>query len=368
MTAVFHPVNWLRPAARAPVSASPSLFRPGNDFPSHFGRKAGAAAIHRARAHNRDPASRRMGAGWYGYCNPVGWNSCFSIPGKGEILKPAAKALLASFPLFRLFGVPVRAHFTWLLFVAGYMVLGSWGHRHALVRALDIGLIVVLVFGSLLVHEFGHVFVARRHGCHASRIVMLPIGCAVILEEPPRAPYELWMALAGPLASAALAIASGFGWIFLDIRFRYEFDAVRSILGILFEFNLLLAAFNLVPCFPMDGGRIARSLLARIIGRFSRRRETDALVAATFIAVRCIAWPAAIGAVALCFFTGGAWPYYIFIFGLLLVAGEAELWVLRDSGRPVPIAPERPPIPPLEAPGIPAGLPPGVPFGGSPRT
>lgn len=243
------------------------------------------------------------------------------------------KLLLSSVFLFRLFGVPVRAHFTWLLLVAGLLAAGSRGYLDTFSRVRTIGLFIVLVFGSLLVHEFAHVLVARRHGIRASRILILPFGCAVMFERPPHAPYELWLALAGPLASALLGMVSGLALLFGDRPSGFGTAAASPILLVLFEFNILVAGFNLLPCFPMDGGRILRSLLARIVRRFSRLSEADSFLAATFIAVRCFAWPLAAGAIAFSWFTGGGWVYYALLFPLFILVGEGELWLLRDSRR-----------------------------------
>ena len=249
------------------------------------------------------------------------------------------RTLFASVFLFRLFGVPVRAHFSWLIFVTGFIILDSRGQSNPLLRVLEIGFVLFMLFGSLLAHEFAHVLVARRNGCRVTRIVILPIGCFVQLDEPPHAPYELWMALAGPLASVALSVASGLCLILLDWQFRFGYIRMRALLMVLCEFNIIVAAFNLIPCFPMDGGRILRSLLVRIIRRIAPHRKTDATYIATIVSVRCVAWPIAIATIAVTCIHAEIWIQTV-IFSLMILAGEAELWLLRnpENADPVEIA------------------------------
>jgi Zn-dependent protease len=243
------------------------------------------------------------------------------------------KVLLASLPLFRIFGVPVQAHFTCLLYVAGFM---AWiGYEERSLREVEVvGLIFVLVFGSLLVHEFAHVFAARRCGCRTSRILLLPIGCVAELEAMPRELNEIWVALAGPMASAALGIVS-----FLALRplahqvylpFGHARSLARSIMTMLCFFNLLIASFNLIPCFPMDGGRILRSLLALLIKRASPRGAADAFFLASRISVRYVARPVATGFIVVtCLYTH-IWMDVV-LFTLIILAGEAELSLLRGA-------------------------------------
>jgi len=237
------------------------------------------------------------------------------------------KAICASLPLFRAFGVPVRAHSTWLLYVAGFMVLVGWERGSFIRGAIRIGFFFALLFGSLLVHEYAHVFVARRYGCRASRILLLPIGCVTQIENLGRAPHELWIALAGPVASGVLGIACGL--ILLPLDHGYGFWTAHTILSILCYVNFLVAGFNMIPCYPMDGGRILRSLMALLIKRISARDAAGASILATRIAVRYIGWPIAVGMVAASCLYLHDWMYVV-IFSLLILAGEAELWLLRN--------------------------------------
>lgn len=233
----------------------------------------------------------------------------------------------ASVTLFRISGVPVRAHFTWLLYVAGLTAWICWG-RWTWRAMLAVGIILIVALGSLLVHEFAHVLVARRYGCKTSCILLLPIGCVADLEEMPCGPHEIHMALAGPLASTALGIASYLALLPLAHQFGYGFRIARAIVLMLCLFNFIVAGFNLIPCFPMDGGRVLRSLLSLLIGRASPGRASDAFLLATRIAVRYVARPLAVGLIVVsCLFTR-LWMHAV-LFSLMILAGEAEFRQLQ---------------------------------------
>jgi Zn-dependent protease/CBS domain-containing protein len=194
-------------------------------------------------------------------------------------MKPnAPKENTWSFRLGRLFGVDVYVHFTFIL------LLGFIGVAHGLAqRSWDAALNGVLFFAGIflcvLLHEFGHVLAARRYGIKTRDVTLLPIGGVARLERMPDKPaQELAVALAGPAvnvviaAGLALGLGLGGGW--------QPLAALSTTGGNLFErllfANLFLVAFNLLPAFPMDGGRVLRSLLAM---RMSAVRATH--IAAT---------------------------------------------------------------------------------------
>jgi Zn-dependent protease/CBS domain-containing protein len=161
-----------------------------------------------------------------------------------------------------IFGVPVRFHFTFVLLLVFLLFIGVGGQQTLATTALY----VLALFASVLLHELGHTLVARRYGIRTIEIVMFPIGGVSRPERPPKAREELWIALAGPMVNLLIAVAL-LGWIysrqgFVDLeQLREPTDAnlaQRIGLG-----NLALCFFNLLPAYPMDGGRILRSLLAR---------------------------------------------------------------------------------------------------------
>jgi Zn-dependent protease/CBS domain-containing protein len=168
----------------------------------------------------------------------------------------------------QLFGVPVRLHFTFILFVL-FLVLSARGAQSMIFNAVYI----VALFTSVLLHELGHASVARRYGIRTLDIVLYPIGGVARLERMPRPKEELWIALAGPAVNVLIAIALGAWLIYMNATLDPRAVAsptddnlfTRIALG-----NLILAGFNMIPAFPMDGGRVLRALLAR------RRPEEEA--------------------------------------------------------------------------------------------
>ena len=126
-------------------------------------------------------------------------------------------------------------------------------------------LFVVFLFVSVLFHELGHAVTARRYGIRTLEIVLYPIGGVARIEKsaPPKA--ELWIALAGPFVNIVIAglLLGGLLLARHSMRLDRILEATdENILERIAAANLLLAAFNMVPAFPMDGGRVLRALLA----------------------------------------------------------------------------------------------------------
>lgn len=162
----------------------------------------------------------------------------------------------------QVFGVPLRLHFTFVLLMIFIITLGVRGGESAIFNVIY----VIALFSSVLLHELGHVGVARRYGIRTLEIVMYPIGGVAKLERSPKPREELWIALAGPLVNVLIAAA-----LFAYLGYmRAEIDpnvmarpTDANLLARIAIGNLILAAFNMVPAFPMDGGRVLRALLAR---------------------------------------------------------------------------------------------------------
>ena len=162
----------------------------------------------------------------------------------------------------KILGVPVRLHFTFVLLLIFLVFIGVGGQQSGATTALYI----LALFASVLLHELGHTLVARRYGIRTLEIVMYPIGGVSRPERQPKPREELWIALAGPMVNLLIAaallgwIATRQGWVALE-QLREPTDAnlaQRIALG-----NLALCIFNLLPAYPMDGGRVLRSILAR---------------------------------------------------------------------------------------------------------
>lgn len=162
----------------------------------------------------------------------------------------------------RLFGVPVRLHFTFVILMIFIGTLGFRGGESAAFNAIY----VVALFTSVLLHELGHAGVARRYGINTIDIVLYPIGGVARLERSPKPREELWIALAGPfvnvLIAGALFAYLGYMGAKVDPNMMAKPNDANLLARIAIG-NLILAAFNMVPAYPMDGGRVLRSLLAR---------------------------------------------------------------------------------------------------------
>jgi Zn-dependent protease/CBS domain-containing protein len=183
-----------------------------------------------------------------------------------------------SFKIGRFSGIDVRVHWTFFLLVAFFAFVG-YQTSGSVVGALTSTLVIVVLFLCVLVHEFGHSLVAQRLGLEIRSITLLPLGGVSNLESLPEKPAdEVKITLAGPLVNVVLApIFFGVG-LLLGAVPRMPANVITGI-GSVGEFffylgylNVVLAVFNLIPAFPLDGGRILRALLATRLGAV---RATD---------------------------------------------------------------------------------------------
>jgi Zn-dependent protease/CBS domain-containing protein len=165
-----------------------------------------------------------------------------------------------SFRIARVGGVDLYVHATFLILIAAFLFAFLWQGQTPL-AALGGVLSLVLLFGCVVLHELGHAMVARRFGIRTRDITLLPIGGIARLERIPTEPrQELLVALAGPAVNLAIA---GVVWGLLTVLGRSPAGLVHGgILDNLFWVNVSLCLFNLLPAFPMDGGRVLRALLA----------------------------------------------------------------------------------------------------------
>jgi len=164
--------------------------------------------------------------------------------------------------VFKLFGVPIRLHFTFLLLLIFLIFIGI-GERQS---GTSTAIYILALFGSVLLHELGHALVARRFGIRTMEIVMFPIGGVSRPERAPKAGEELWIALAGPSVNLLIAGAIAF-WFWQEKGLTPLAELLKPTDANLAQRigigNLALGLFNLLPAYPMDGGRVLRSLLAR---------------------------------------------------------------------------------------------------------
>ncbi len=176
----------------------------------------------------------------------------------------------SSWPLFRIGGTEVRLHPTFFLLLAWVGAVG-WA-RGGPPEAWHGIAFIVLLFACVVAHEFGHIWAARRYGIATRDVTLLPIGGVASLERMPEKPsQEIVVALAGPavnvvIAAALLAVMAATGEGF-DSRQLAELErAQSSLLMQLAAANIALVLFNLIPAFPMDGGRVLRAMLASQVG------------------------------------------------------------------------------------------------------
>jgi len=169
-----------------------------------------------------------------------------------------------SLKLRRIAGIDIYVHATFFILIA-WIGLSYWlveGNLAAVISG--VGFILAL-FGCVVLHELGHALTARRFGITTRRITLLPIGGVASLERMPREPYqEILVALAGPAVNIAIA---GVLWLVLILGGAPQQlgDALHMEAGFVAQLmvvNLFLALFNLLPAFPMDGGRVLRAWLA----------------------------------------------------------------------------------------------------------
>jgi len=170
-----------------------------------------------------------------------------------------------SWKIGRVAGIDLYVHATFLLVFLLVQEELSQGGAVA-VRAV---LLILSVFGCVVLHEFGHALMARRFGIETEDITLYPIGGVARLRRMPRAPgAELLIALAGPAVNfaivAALVSLASLGLIELgSMSSPRDLTFVTELLLV----NLVLGIFNLIPAFPMDGGRVLRALLSGFLGR-----------------------------------------------------------------------------------------------------
>jgi Zn-dependent protease/CBS domain-containing protein len=162
-------------------------------------------------------------------------------------------------------GISVYMHATFLLLL-GWVAYVHWQDGQN-IGAVVAGLVFVLaIFACVVAHEYGHALTARRYGIKTREITLLPIGGVARLERMPDDPrQELWVALAGPAVNVVVAVAL-FAWL-LATNAVVPLDQMAvgrgSFVERLMLVNVFLAAFNMLPAFPMDGGRVLRAVLAR---------------------------------------------------------------------------------------------------------
>jgi len=202
--------------------------------------------------------------------------------------------------IFSYKNIPIRLHRSFLIlagaligyeyFTLGWQAAAAW---------LFIG---GVLFGSVLLHEIGHAIAAKRFGFNTKSITLYPFGGIAVIEMKPSSTEEFWIAIAGPAVNFAIAAIS------LPILF-FGYNIFSFIISI----NVLMGVFNMIPAYPMDGGRVLRAILSR------KMSKTQATRKALNIS-RIFSW---------IFVAAGLWLNW---FSLLLVGGFL-LYIIKQERR-----------------------------------
>jgi Zn-dependent protease/CBS domain-containing protein len=231
-----------------------------------------------------------------------------------------------SLPIFRIAGIQLRIHVTFVLLIA-WLAFGYYAQGGSPAAAEGV-IFVLLLFLCVVLHEFGHALAAKSFGINTPDITLLPIGGVARLERMPEEPkQELLIAVAGPAVNVVIALGlfvAGGSFInpFINPAASERVGLVSQLLII----NVLLVAFNLLPAFPMDGGRVLRALLATRMS-YARATQIAATVGQGFAFV--------FG------FIGLIWnPFLIFIalFVYIGASQEAALAQMKDVSRRFPVS------------------------------
>lgn len=236
-----------------------------------------------------------------------------------------------AFKLINIKGTTVGLHWTFILLLIWILLIRAVAGDTA-AQTLWILLAWTSIFICVLLHELGHTFMALHYGIHTKSILLLPIGGIAAIERQPEKPVqEIWISVAGPLVNIAIAL--------LLIPFLHDYVPFWNTTIVIYDIhadnflfylhtiNIILALFNLIPAFPMDGGRVLRGLLSVYIGPY---RATNIAVLISYI-------------ISTIFIIAG-----LFIFNLLLVffgvfllvmgAVEKQRNILKRSLKEVPLS------------------------------
>lgn len=183
-----------------------------------------------------------------------------------------------SYGIGRIAGTEIKVHVTFLLLLLwrGAGVYSVGGATAAVAETL----FILALFGCVILHEFGHILMARRFGVRTPDVILLPIGGVARLERIPEEPrQEFLIAIAGPMVTLLIAVVLYVGLVLSGSPpslASFDPDTGSFAARIMFV-NVWLLAFNLIPAFPMDGGRVLRALLATRVGLVRATRTAAAV-------------------------------------------------------------------------------------------
>lgn len=176
---------------------------------------------------------------------------------------------LSAIPIFRFRGIPVQLHWSWIVVGVIEVMWRSDTYGHWAWNVAE----YLMLFGIVLLHEFGHALACRQVGGSVDRILLWPLGGVAQVRPPQRPGAQLWSIVAGPLVNLVLVVPAYAIWALLPEALLSE--DVTHALTTFVVINVALFVFNMLPIYPLDGGQTLRSLLWFVIGR-----ERSLLVAA----------------------------------------------------------------------------------------
>ncbi|MEJ2221145.1 MAG: site-2 protease family protein [Desulfobacterales bacterium] len=169
-----------------------------------------------------------------------------------------------SLKIAKLAGIDIFIHFTFFILVT-WVGFIQWKLNGSIGAAFSGIVFILAIFSCVVLHEIGHALAAKKYGIKTRDIILLPIGGVARLEKMPSQPIqELWVALAGPAVNVVIAALLGiYLWIINSLAPDNQITMstaafAERIMGV----NIFLVVFNMIPAFPMDGGRVLRALLA----------------------------------------------------------------------------------------------------------
>ncbi|MCB9052532.1 MAG: site-2 protease family protein [Lewinellaceae bacterium] len=212
-----------------------------------------------------------------------------------------------AFQIAKFFGIPVQVHWTFVLIFV-YVFYEGMGNSMSWLEMGWIMVFVLALFVCVVLHEFGHALTARRFGVDTRDIILSPIGGVARLDRLPEQPmHEFLVAIAGPLVNIAIGVVLSFVPLVSSEESRQNFvnffmqafypqsnffvsdpSPFQYFIFGLVSLNIVLAIFNLLPAFPMDGGRVLRALLSLRLGRL--RATRIAVFIGQLIAVLLVAY------------------------------------------------------------------------------
>ncbi len=210
--------------------------------------------------------------------------------------------------LFKFSGIQVYLHFSWFLFAAYEFTQRAGLYNKPIWAAFEYG----ALFGIVLLHEFGHALACRQTGGVADRIVLWPLGGIAFVNPPRRPGAMLWSIAAGPLVNVILLPLLSLAVLVTTAPEGLERSDLSQLILQVWQINLVLLIFNMLPVYPLDGGQILRALLWFPLG------EIRSLQIASIIGL--------VGGACLALFALWAWSFWLGILSFFILSRAIAGW------------------------------------------